>query len=69
MIGDELKRQFGELSVQFSENLERDGEDANVEHLVDQWEALEEKVGRVVCNDEILSWFSEIRFQRLVTLH
>jgi hypothetical protein len=32
-------------------------------------EALEEKVGRVVCYEDILSWFSEPIFERPVTLH
>jgi hypothetical protein len=68
MITDEQKRQFGELAVGFSENLER-GAHANLEALADQWLALEVKVRRVVCNDEVLSWFSEIRFERPVTLH
>jgi hypothetical protein len=35
MITDELKRQFGELAVEFSENLER-GAHANLEALADQ---------------------------------
>jgi hypothetical protein len=36
---------------------------------MDQWEALEEKVGRLVCYDEILSWFSKPIFEQPVTLH
>ena len=64
---DEQKRQFGELSVEFSENLER-GAHANLEALADQWLALEVKVGRVVCNDEVLSWFTGPRFEQPVTL-
>jgi hypothetical protein len=68
MITDELKRQFGELAVEFSENLER-GAHANLEALADQWLALEVKVGRVVCNDEVLSWFSKPIFEQPVTLH
>jgi hypothetical protein len=68
MITDEQKRQFGELSVEFSENLER-GAYANLEALADQWLALEVKVGRVVCNDEVLSWFSKPIFEQPVTLH
>jgi hypothetical protein len=67
-ITDEQRRQFGELSVDFSENLER-GAHANLEVLAEQWLALEVKVGRVVCNDAILSWFTGFRFERPVTLH
>jgi hypothetical protein len=69
MITDEIKRRFGELSMDFLETLQRDGDDRNLDPIIDQWEALEEKVGRLVCYPEILSWFSEIRFQRPVTLH
>jgi hypothetical protein len=69
MLDDELERRFGELWLQFSEVLERDCEAAKLDHLVDQWLALEVKVGRVVCNDEVMSWFSEIRFEQPVTLH
>jgi hypothetical protein len=42
---------------------------ANLEALADQWLALEVKVGRVVCNDEVLSWFSKPIFEQPVTLH
>jgi hypothetical protein len=69
MLTGEVKRRFGELSLQFSENLERDGENAKVEHLIDQWDALEAQVGRLVRNDEVLSWFVGIRFERPVTVH
>ena len=69
MITDEQKRQFGELSMDFLETLQRDGDDRNLDPIMDQWEALEEKIGRVVCYGEILSWFSEIRFERPVTVH
>jgi hypothetical protein len=68
MLTEEQKRQFGELSVEFSENLER-GAHANLEVLAEQWLALEAKIGRVVCNDEVLSWFSQPVFERRVTLH
>jgi hypothetical protein len=68
MITDERRRQFGELAVEFSENLER-GAHANLEALADQWLALEVKVGRVVCNDEVLGWFSQPRVEHPVTLH
>jgi hypothetical protein len=67
MITDELKRQFGELAVEFSENLERGAQ--NLEALADQWLALEVRVGRIVCNDEILSWFSQPIFLQRVTVH
>jgi hypothetical protein len=67
-ITDEQKRQFAELAVEFSENLER-GAHVNLEALADQWLALEVKVGRVVCNDEILGWFSGPIFERPVTVH
>jgi hypothetical protein len=67
-ITDEQKRLFGELSLQFAENLER-GAHANLEALADQWLALEVKVGRVVCNEEVLSWFSKPIFEQPVTLH
>jgi hypothetical protein len=66
---NEITRRFGELSLQLSENLERDGDQTNVEPLIDQWDALEETVGRIVCNDEVLSWFVGIRFERPVTMH
>jgi hypothetical protein len=69
MITDDIKRQFGELSIESLETLQRDGDDRNLEPLVDQWEALDEKVGRVACNDEVLGWLTEMRFQRPVTLH
>jgi hypothetical protein len=68
MLTDEQKRQFGELAVEFSENLKR-GAHANLEALADQWLALEVKVGRVVCNDEVLSWFSQPVFEPHVVLH
>jgi hypothetical protein len=42
---------------------------ANLEALADQWLALEVKVVRVVCNDEVLSWFSKPIFEQPVTLH
>jgi hypothetical protein len=49
--------------------LERDGENAKVEHLIDQWGALETQVGRLVGNDEVLSWFVGFRFEPPVTVH
>src|ERR1700730_6581454 len=52
MITDEQKRQFGELSMDFLETLQRDGSDSNLDPIMDQWEALEKKIGRVVCYDE-----------------
>ena len=52
MITDEAKRQSGGLSLEFWETLERDGENANLEPLIDRWDASAENVGRVVCNDE-----------------
>jgi hypothetical protein len=69
MITNEQKRQFGELSMDFLETLQRDGDDRNLEPIIDQWKALEEKVGRVVRYDEIVSWFTEIRFEQPVMLH
>jgi hypothetical protein len=69
MITDEIKRQFGELSMNFLETLHRDGDDRNLDPIIDQWEALEEKIGRNVCYDEILSWFSKPIFEQPVTLH
>jgi hypothetical protein len=47
----------------FLETLQRDGDDRNLVRIIDQWEALEKKSGRVVCYDEILSWFSGFRFE------
>jgi hypothetical protein len=67
MITDEQKRQFGGLSVEFLETLQRDGDDRNLDPIMDQWEALEGKVGRIVCYDEILSWFTQPVFERPVT--
>jgi hypothetical protein len=69
MITDEIKRRFGELSMDFLETLQRDGDDRNLDPIIDQWAALEEKVGRVVCYGDILSWFAEPIFERPVTLH
>jgi hypothetical protein len=69
MITDELKRQFAELSMECLETLQRDGDDRNLNPIMDQWEALEEKVGRVVCYGEIIGWLTGIRFEQPVTLH
>jgi hypothetical protein len=69
IITDEQKRQFGELSMDFLETLQRDGDDRNLDRIIDQWEALEKKIGRVVCYDEILSWFSGFRFEQPVMVH
>jgi hypothetical protein len=69
MLADGLKRQFGELAVEFSENLERDGDDRNLDPIMDQWNSLEGKVGREVTYDKILSWFSNPIFEQPVTLH
>jgi hypothetical protein len=75
MITDELKRQFGELAVEFSENLER-GAHANLEALADQWLALEVRVrtsrtARRRCRVEFLTrsgkgggWGTRIRHKR-----
>jgi hypothetical protein len=68
MITDEQKRQFGELSMDFLETLQRDGSDRNLDPIMDEWEALEEKVGRLVVYSDILAWFSEPIFEQPVTL-
>jgi hypothetical protein len=54
MITDEQKRQFDELSMDFLETLQRDGSDKNLDPIMDEWEALEEKVGRLVVYSEFL---------------
>jgi hypothetical protein len=69
MVTDELKRRFGELSMEFLETLQCDGDDRNLDPIMDQRETLEGNVGRIVCYDEILSWFTQPVFERPVTLH
>ena len=69
MITDEQKRQFGELSMDFLETLQRDGSDRNLDPIMDEWEALEEKVRHLVVYSDILAWFSEPIFEQPVTLH
>jgi hypothetical protein len=69
MLTDEIPRQFGELSMEFLKTPQRDDDDRNLDPIMDQWKALEEKVSRVACYAEILSWFTGVRFARPATLH